>query len=131
MVVDPRYRYLVPASQFAGPDGLPGKKTQTWFGVKGEPLFARAGLCKNTEHWGPCYGGMTSDSNDTVKNFNPRMPTLLPAGEWNHWLSRGIKDVIAIQFPSFPADRLEIFPTDAPWIARNAAPTREPEPQFL
>jgi putative SOS response-associated peptidase YedK len=131
MVVDPRYRCLIPVEQFAEPDGLPGKKTRTWFGVKGEPLFAWAGFCRNTELWGPCYAGMTTDSNGAVKQFNPRMPVLLHADEWDYWLSCGIQDVIKIQFREFPAERLEIFPTNDPWIPRNAAPMREPEPQFL
>src|ERR1700679_991711 len=52
MVVDPRYRCLIPVEQFAEPDGLPGKKTRTWFSVRDEPLFAWAGFCRNTELWG-------------------------------------------------------------------------------
>jgi len=131
MVVDPRYRCLIPVTQFAEPDGLPGKKTRTWFGVKGEPLFAWAGFCRNTELWGPCYAGMTTDSNDAVKNFNPRMPVLLRAEEWDQWLTCRIQEVLRFQFREYPADRLEIFPTDEPWIPRNAASMREPEPQFL
>jgi putative SOS response-associated peptidase YedK len=70
---------------------------------------------------------MTSESNDGVRNFNPRMPTLLHADEWDHWLTCGIKDVIAFQFRTYPADRLEIFPTDEPWIPKNAAAIRQSE----
>jgi putative SOS response-associated peptidase YedK len=131
MVVDPRYRCLIPVGQFAEPDGLPGKKTRTWFSAKSEPLFAWAGFCRNTELWGPCYAGMTTDSNDAVKNFNPRMPVLLHTEEWDQWLTCGIQEVLRFQFREYPADRLEIFPTDEPWIPRNAAPIRSREPQFL
>jgi putative SOS response-associated peptidase YedK len=130
-VVDPRYRCLIPVGQFAEPDGLPGKKTRTWFSVKGEPLFAWAGFCRNTEIWGPCFAGMTTDSNDAVKNFNPRMPVLLYADEWDQWLTCSIEDVIRFQFRQYPADRLEIFPTGEPWIPRNAASLRTLEPQLL
>jgi putative SOS response-associated peptidase YedK len=131
MVVDPRYRCLIPVEQFAEPDGLPGKKTRTWFGVKGEPLFAWAGFCRNTDIWGPCYGGMTSDSNDAVKRFNPRMPALLHIEEWDRWLSCHMQGVIGIQFRTYPADRLTITPSDEPWIPRHSAPKRHEEPQFL
>jgi putative SOS response-associated peptidase YedK len=131
MVVDPRYRCLIPVTHFAEPDGLPGKKTRTWFDMRGEPLFAWAGFCRNTELWGPCFAGMTSDSNDAVKHYNPRMPALLRADDWDHWLTCGIQDVIAIQFREFPADELGITRTDEPWIPRNASPMREPEPAFL
>src|ERR1700761_4663283 len=82
MVVDPRYRCLIPVTQFADPDGVAGKKTRTWFEVDGEPLFAWAGFCRNTELWGPCYAGMTAASNDAVFRFNERMPALLHADEW-------------------------------------------------
>jgi putative SOS response-associated peptidase YedK len=131
MVTEPRYRCLIPVERFAEPDGLPGKKTRTWFSVRGEPLFAWAGFCRNTQLWGPCYAGMTSDSNDAVRQFNPRMPALLDADEWEHWLTCGIRDVIALQYRTYPAERLEILPTDQPWIPRNAAPQREAEPQLL
>jgi putative SOS response-associated peptidase YedK len=130
-VVDPRYRCLIPVGQFAEPDGLPGKKTRTWFSVKHEPLLAWAGFCRNTELWGPCYAGMTTDSNDAVKNYNPRMPVLLYAAEWDQWLTGGIQNVIQFQFRQYPADRLEIFPTDEPWIPCNAVSKRAQEPQFL
>jgi putative SOS response-associated peptidase YedK len=131
MVVDPRYRCLIPVTQFAEPDGLPGKKTRTWFSVKGVPLFAWAGFCRNTELWGPCYAGMTTDSNDAVKKFNPRMPVLLHTEEWDQWLTCGIQEVLHFQFREYPRDRLEIFPTDEPWIPRNTVPRRAPEPQLL
>ena len=131
MVVDPRYRCLIPMERFAEPDGLPGRKMRTWFSVRGEPLFAWAGFCRNTGLWGPCYAGMTSDSNDAVKHYNPRMPVLLRADEWDHWLNCDIQDVITLQFRTYPADDLEITRTDEPWIPRNAALKREVEPQFL
>jgi putative SOS response-associated peptidase YedK len=131
MVVDPLYRCLIPVTQFAEPDGLPGKKTRTWFNVKGEPLFAWAGFCRNTELWGPCYAGMTTASNDAVLHYNERMPVLLHADEWEHWLTCSIQDVIAFQYRTYPADNLGITPTDEAWIPRNAAPMRIPEPQLL
>lgn len=31
LVVDPRYRCLIPITHFANPDGVPGGKTRTWF----------------------------------------------------------------------------------------------------
>lgn len=63
---------------------------QAWFSVDGEPLFAWAGFCRNTELWGPYYAGMTTDNNDAVKQFNPRMPVLHNADEWERWLTCGI-----------------------------------------
>jgi putative SOS response-associated peptidase YedK len=43
MVVEPRYRCIIPITHFANPDGDEGKKTRTWFSVKGQPVAAWAG----------------------------------------------------------------------------------------
>ena len=131
MVVDPRYRCLIPVSQFAEADGLPNRRTRTWFSVKGEPLFAWAGFCRNTDLWGPCYAGMTTDSNEAVTLYNPRMPVLLHANEWERWLTCPIQDVIGFQFRQYPAERLEIERTDEPWIPRHASQRHEAQPLFL
>lgn len=40
VVVDTRYRCLIPLTHFANPNGDPGAKTRTWFSVAGEPLVA-------------------------------------------------------------------------------------------
>ena len=74
---------------------------------------------------------MTTDSNDAVKNFNPRMPVLLRTEEWDRWLTCGIEQVLGFQFREYPADSLHIFPTDEPWIPRTATLNRIQEPQLL
>ena len=74
---------------------------------------------------------MTTASNDAVMHYNERMPVLLHANEWEHWLTCSIQDVIALQYRTYPADNLGITPTDEAWIPRNAAPMRMPEPQLL
>ena len=130
MVRDRRYRCLIPVTLFAEPDGVPGRKTRTWFDVRGEPLFAWAGFCRNTELWGPCYAGMTAESNDAVRLYNPRMPELLHADEWERWFTCGMTDVIAIQQRTYPAERLGITRTDEPWVPRRAALQR-PQPSLL
>jgi putative SOS response-associated peptidase YedK len=118
-VQDPRYRCLIPVTAFAEPAGRKGAMTRTWFRVKGEPIFAWAGFCRNTPLWGPVYAGMTSDSNAAVLPLNPRMPVLLHAHEWDRWLNCSIQDVIAFQFREYPADRLEIEETDDLWVKRG------------
>jgi putative SOS response-associated peptidase YedK len=123
----PRYRCLIPVTAFAEPAGQRGSMTRTWFRVKSEPIFAWAGFCRNTPLWGPVYAGMTSESNATVLPFNPRMPVLLHAGEWDRWLACGIEEVIAFQFRQYPAENLNAEHTDELWVPR-AKPGAKPRP---
>lgn len=121
MVQDPRYRCLIPLTAFAEPAGLAGAKRRTWFSVKNQPIFAWAGFCRNTEVWGPVFGGMTSDSNPTVAPLNPRMPTLLYPHEYEQWLYGPIEDVIAFQFRKYPDEDLVVEETAERWAPRKPA----------
>jgi putative SOS response-associated peptidase YedK len=122
MVVDPRYRVIIPVTAFAEPAGERGRMTRTWFSVKGETIFGWAGFARNTDSWGPVFVGMTSTSNDAVMPLNNRMPTLLYPHEYEDWLTCDIAKVIAYQFRRYPDALLEIRPTDELWVRRKARP---------
>lgn len=116
IVVDPRYRCLIPLTHFANPDGPKGEKTRTWFSMNRQPLMAWAGFCKNTPDFGPVFAGMTMTANDKIRPFNDRMPVLLKPDEYERWLFGSIQDVIAIQFRAPPAaDEFEILHTRDRW----------------
>ncbi|MBN8814519.1 MAG: SOS response-associated peptidase family protein [Sphingomonas sp.] len=116
LVVDPKYRCLIPLTHFANPDGDPGSKTRTWFSVDGEPLSAWAGFCRNTPEFGPVYAGMTMSANALVEPYNDRQPALLGQHEYERWLHGTIQDVIAFQFrPPLPTGRTIIEHTDDRW----------------
>lgn len=116
LVVEPRYRCLIPLTHFANPAGDPGSKTRSWFSVKDEPLVAWAGFCRNLPHVGPVFAGMTMAANDAVMPYNDRMPVLLARGEYERWLNSSIAEVIAFQFrPPMAADRIEVIHTDDRW----------------
>lgn len=116
IVVDPRYRCLIPISHFANPNGDPGEKTRSWFSVNGEPLVAWAGFCRNTPEFGPVYAGMTMTANAAVEPYNDRMPALLIADEYERWLHGSIQDVIDFQFRP-PIAAVRIIPTIAGKVA--------------
>jgi putative SOS response-associated peptidase YedK len=82
IVVDPRYRCLIPVSHFANPDGEPGKKTRTWFSSADGSLMAWAGFCRNSEEFGPVFAGMTAEANELIKPYNERMPALVRPNEY-------------------------------------------------
>ncbi|WP_380879523.1 DUF159 family protein [Sphingomonas sp. DBB INV C78] len=116
LVVEPRYRCLIPLTEFAEPDGEKGKMTRTWFRLKGEPIFAWAGFCRRSEQWGPVFAGMTTGSNSMVMGFNERMPVLLMPGDYDRWLHGTIADVIDFQFHRpLPSKRLDVELTADRW----------------
>jgi putative SOS response-associated peptidase YedK len=98
IVVDPRYRCLIPITHFANPDGPKGAKTRAWFSLTRQPIAAWAGFCRNTPEFGPVFAGMTMTANEKIRPYNDRMPVLLNADEWQSWLHGSVQDVIAFQF---------------------------------
>ena len=116
LVVEPRYRCLIPLTHFANPDGDPGEKTRAWFSVKDTPLIAWAGFCRNTEQFGPVFAGMTMAANELIMPYNDRMPVLLDRSEWDRWLHGPIDEVVRFQFRApIPSERIAIIHTDDRW----------------
>src|SRR5690606_32762006 len=48
-------RCLIPVSEFAEAEGEKGAKTRTWFALPDQPIFAVAGIWRDTDEWGPAY----------------------------------------------------------------------------
>ena len=130
IVVDPRYRCLIPLTHFANPGGVKGEKTRSWFSKNRQPLMAWAGFCKNTPDFGPVFAGMTMTANEKIRPFNDRMPVLLKLEEYDRWLHGSIEDVIAFQFREPPpSDDLEILHSRDRWQSgvspAKASPRRD------
>lgn len=127
IVVDPRYRCLIPLTHFANPDGVKGSKTRSWFSKSRQPLMAWAG---NTPEFGPVFAGMTMTANEKIRPFNDRMPVLLKPEEYGRWLHGSIEDVVAFQFRKPPAsDDFEIRHSRDRWQSgvspAKASPRRD------
>jgi putative SOS response-associated peptidase YedK len=124
MVVDTRYRCLIVLTHFANPAGTPGAMTRTWFSVKGQPIMAWAGFCRNLPDQGPVYAGMTMEANAAIPPTNDRMPVLLDPTDYQRWFYGPIEDVIAFQFRApFAAERMIIEPTEDLWRSGKAPPS--------
>lgn len=116
IVVDPRYRSLIPLTHFANPDGPKGAKTRAWFSLTRQPIAAWAGFCRNTVEFGPVFAGMTMTANEKIRPFNDRMPVLLDASDWERWLRGSIQDVIAFQFREpRPSEEFDVLETRDLW----------------
>lgn len=131
LVVEPRYRCLIPLTHFANPDGVAGAKTRTWFSLNDAPMTAWAGFCRNTPEFGPVFAGMTMTANAAVEPYNDRMPVLLDRADFTRWLHGGIEDVIAFQFGTpIAADRLAILATEDRWRSGKPPPVAAGAPQI-
>lgn len=132
LVVDPRYRCLIPITHFGNPDGVFGAKTRTWFSVKDLPIVAWAGFCRNLPEGGPVYAGMTMAANEAIPPTNDRMPVLLEPADHEAWLRGDIREVIRFMYRSpFAAERMEVVRTEDPWRSGVAPPGTEPQLALL
>lgn len=101
-LADPARRCLVPVTAFsewsAAPDPQTGRKRKHWFDLPDDPLFAFAGLWRQTED-GPRFAFLTCAPNETVGRVHPKaMPVILRAGEaCERWLNADGAGAAAMQ----------------------------------
>jgi putative SOS response-associated peptidase YedK len=117
---DPAHRCIIPLTGFCEAEGEKGAKTRTWFGVKGQPIFAWAGMWKDSAEWGPVYSGLMTECNEAVRPVHNRMPVLLHAEDYDLWLRGSLDDVMGFQGRCFPDDLIETERTAEPWFRRSA-----------
>jgi putative SOS response-associated peptidase YedK len=114
----PQWRCLIPVTAFAEAEGEKGRKTRTWFNVKEAPVFAWAGLWRESAEWGPVYSGVMTDCNEAIRPIHDRMPVLLMPGEYDRWLNGSFDDALAFQERCFPDDLIEMNRTTESWAQR-------------
>lgn len=117
----PEWRCLIPLTGFAEAEGAKGSKTRTWFSVKDAPLFAWAGLWRDSAEWGPVYSGVMTDCNDAIRPVHDRMPVLLHRDDHDRWLHGSFDDILAFQARCFPNDLIVMERTGEPWVKRKGA----------
>jgi putative SOS response-associated peptidase YedK len=117
----PEWRCLIPLTGFAEAEGAKGAKTRTWFSVKDAPIFAWAGLWRDSAEWGPVYSGVMTDCNEAIRPVHDRMPVLLHRDDHDRWLHGSFDDILAFQARCFPDDLIVMERTDEPWVKRKGA----------
>lgn len=101
---------------FAEAEGAKGTKTRTWFTVRECPIFAWAGMWKDSDEWGAVYSGLMTDANEVLSICHNRVPVLLHAHEYDLWLKGSLDHVRAFQNPVFPAELQALERTTEPWF---------------
>jgi len=121
LAAKPQWRCLIPLTAFAEAEGAKGAKTRTWFSVVDQPLFAWAGLWRDSAEWGPVYSGVMTDCNEAIRPVHDRMPVLLHADEWERWLHGSYDDALTFQARCFPDHLIAMERTSEPWVKRKAS----------
>lgn len=79
-------RCLIPVTEFAEAEGEKGAMTRTWISLPEEPVFAVAGIWRDTDEWGPAYSMVMTGACIHVADVHDRMPVILRPEEWRDWL---------------------------------------------
>ncbi len=114
----PENRCIIPVTAYAEAEGLKGAKTRTWFGLKDRPLFAWAGMWKDSDDWGAVFSGLMTDCNEFVAPVHHRMPVLLFEDEYDQWLHGSLDDVRSFQDRCFPPELMTMDRTAELWAKR-------------
>lgn len=126
--VAPDQRCLIPTARYAEAVGVKGKMTETWLSVTDQPIFAWAGLWRDSPEWGTCYTGVMTDNAPELIDIHDRSPVIIDLEHWNTWLTAPFDDLFQFDRP-YPADRMTIDHTEKPWFRK--AGTMESSPTLL
>lgn len=111
-------RCLIPVTEFAEAEGQKGAKTRTWLALPDKPLFAVAGLWRDTPEWGPAYTMVMTEACIHVADVHDRMPVILRGEDWAGWLE-GPAEAARVLCRPYP-EVVEVRRTDEPWNRRTA-----------
>ena len=107
-------RCLIPVSRFAEAEGQKGAMTRTWFSMPVTPLFAVAGLWRQTDEWGEAFSMIMTEANDQVAPIHNRMPVILPRESWTTWLGATPQEAFGLCAPY--AGALAVDRSEEPWF---------------
>ncbi len=95
------FRCLVPVTSFMEWGGMKGQRRQHWFSVPSEPVFAFAGIWRDSEV--PSFAFLTCEPNNLVGQVHEKaMPCILNPEDYDRWLSADWKEArdLVAPFPS-------------------------------
>ncbi len=118
-------RCLIPITGWAEAQGPKGSMTRTWMSLPATdgsdaPLFACAGVWRDSDEFGACYSMVMTDSaGSAAADIHSRMPVLLRAQDYDSWLSGSPDDAKDLCVPW--AGDLNIDHTDEAWVKGAAS----------
>ena len=109
-------RCLIPVTEFAEAEGEKGAKTRTWFCLPDQPLFAVAGLWRDTPEWGPAYTMVMTEACIHVADVHDRVPVIPKPEHWADWLD-GAPDKAGLLCRPYPELMVKVRTSEA-WVRR-------------
>lgn len=106
-------RCLIPLTAWAEAEGPAGSKTRTWLSVPGAPVFAAAGVWRESDEWGRCYAMVMNDACGAAAQCHTRMPVILAPQDYAAWTIGPIDEARALCRPW--AGDLALDRTAKPW----------------
>jgi putative SOS response-associated peptidase YedK len=115
-------RCLIPLTGWAEAEGPKGRMTRTWLSLPDAPLFAAAGVWRQSEEWGAAYAMVMTDSaGSDASDVHSRMPVLIAPEDHSRWLTAPPEQALAL-CRSWPGT-LTIDRTAQSWAKPRARPT--------
>lgn len=112
-------RCLIPLTGWAEAQGPKGRMTRTWLSLPDAPVFAAAGVWRQSEEWGACYSMVMTDSAGTAAaEVHERMPVLLAPDDYASWTGGTPEAALALCQPW--GGPITIDRTGEPW-AKSAS----------
>jgi putative SOS response-associated peptidase YedK len=109
-------RCIIPVTEFAEAEGVEGAKTRTWLSLPDQPVFAVAGIWRDTPEWGPAYSMVMTEACVHVASIHDRMPVILQLDQWQAWTD-GPADVARTLCAPYEGE-MAIRRTGDPWVRR-------------
>ena len=109
-------RCPIPVTEFAQAEGEKGGKTRTWFSLPHQPVFAVAGIWRDSDKWGPAYSMVMTEACIHVADVHDRMPVILRRQDWSDWLD-GPPDAAGLLCRPYP-EMMVVERTADPWVRR-------------
>jgi putative SOS response-associated peptidase YedK len=96
---DPAHRCLIPVERFVERPAAKDKEAPVWFSLPDQPVFAWAGLWRDSPEWGEVYSCVMTEAAGPIVTIHDRMPVILKPRDWDRWLHGSLQDVLDLQRP--------------------------------
>lgn len=93
-----QFRCLVPVTRFMEWGGSKGARSRHWFRIPSEPVFAFAGIWRDSEI--ASFAFLTTEPNSLVAAVHPKaMPVILHPEDHDRWLTADWPDIATLAAP--------------------------------
>ena len=115
-------RCLIPLTAWAEAEGPKGRMTRTWMSLPEAPLFAAAGVWRQSDEWGAAFAMVMTDSAGSgAADVHSRMPVLIAPQDHARWLTAAPDEAQAL-CRAWPGP-VTIDRTTQSWTRQKAPPT--------